>query len=119
MARTRGERDHLVPFGREVRFRPRLQNPLVEHLAPNSFVGVAVRVLHIAADPLHAARRHEVGVAFVRLVDVDLLEPALRVVGPPQVLHLCQDFDHGGQSEDGGLFGVEGDEALAQAGAVG
>ena len=36
-----------------------------------------------------------------------------------EVLHLGEDFDHGREGEDGGFFGVEGDEAVAEAGAVG
>ena len=36
-----------------------------------------------------------------------------------EVLGLGEDFDHGGEGEDGGLFGVEVDEAVAEAGAVG
>ena len=41
------------------------------------------------------------------------------VVAAAEVLGLGEDFDHGGEGEDGGLFGVEGDEAVAEAGAGG
>lgn len=113
--RTGRERNHLVPFGRKIRLCPRFQDPLVENLVP----GFGVRFFHLATYLLHAVRRHEVGVAFVRLVDVDLLELALRVVASAEVLHLREDLDHGCQAEDGGLFSIEVHEALAEAGTVG
>ena len=36
-----------------------------------------------------------------------------------KILHLCEDFDHGCEAEDGYLFGVEVYEAFAEAGTVG
>ena len=36
-----------------------------------------------------------------------------------KVLHLREDFDHGGQAQDGGLFGVKVYETITEARAVG
>ena len=114
--RTSGERNHLIPLGRKVRFRPRLQDPFVENPVAGLRVGF---LLHRTADLLHSTRSHEVGVSLVGLVDVDLLERALGVVASTEVLHLRQHLDHRREAEDGRFFGVEVDEAVAEAGAVG
>ena len=114
-ARTSWERNHLVPFWGEVRLCPRLQDPLVEYFVPS----FRVRFLHLAAYLFHAVGSHEVRVAFVGLVNVDLLELALRVVASAEILHLREDFDHGCEAEDGCLFGVEIYEAFAEARPVG
>lgn len=90
-ARTSRERNHLIPFRCEICLYPWLQDLLVEDLVPS----FRVRFLHFAAYMFHTAGGHEVRVAFVGLVDVDLLELALRVVASAEILHLRQDFDHG------------------------
>lgn len=115
MQRTGRERNHLIPFRREICFYSRLQDPLVEDFVP----GFGVRFLHFAAYLLHAVGSHEVRVTFVGLVYVDFLELALRVVTSAEVLHLTEDFDHGCKAEDGCFFGIEVYEAFTEAGSVG
>ena len=114
--RTSRERNHLIPLGRKVCLRPRLQDPFIENPVAGLRLGF---FLHRTADLLHPTRSHEIGIPLVGLVDVDLLERALGVVAPTEVLHLCQHLDHRREAEDGRFFGVEVDEAVAEAGAVG
>ena len=114
--RTSRERNHLIPFGRKVRLRPRLQDPFIENPVAGLRVGL---LLHRRTNLLHPVRSHEVGVPLEGLVDVDFLERALGVMASTEVLHLRQDFDHRRETEDGYFFGVEGDETLAETGAVG
>ena len=112
---TGRERNHLIPFRREIRLSPWLQDPLVEDFIPS----FAVRFLDCTANLLDAVRGHEIRIAFVGLIDVDLFELALGVVASAEILHLREDFDHGCETEDGCLFGVEVYETFAEARTVG
>ena len=114
--RTSWERNHLIPLGRKVRLRPRFQDPFIENTVAGLRVGLP---LYRTANLLHTVRSHEVGIALIGLVNINLLERALSVVASTEILHLRQNFDHRREAEDGYFLSVEVDEAVAEAGAVG
>lgn len=100
---SHGERDHLIPVGREVRVGRRAQDIVGEDLVAR-VLGQRQR-LH--PDTLDSHRRHVVGVALGGLVDADLLELPLRVVASTGVLHLRDELDHRVQGQDAQPHGLE------------